>query len=129
MTNRYFDLDVFLAVGGDAAKTSSYPGHHIDFLHIDFIHTYKTHHLCILKCKKLDKKKNGSEVLTFTQRDKRDVVGENTLGNRWTGSDAGVVATVRRVHLGDIEVSCYLGDKAPFVQQDEGGEFVENPAE
>lgn len=84
----------------------------------------KTHHLCMLKGKK-----NGSEVLTFTQRDKGDVVGENTLGNRWTGSDAGVVATIWRVHLGDIEVSCYLGDKAPFVQRDEGGEFVEDPAE
>lgn len=93
-----------------------------------YIHV-KTHHLCILKRKKLDKKKTGSEVLTFAQRDKRDVVGENTLGNRWTGSDAGVIATVRRVHLGDVEVSRYLGDKAPFVQRDEGGEFVEDPAE
>lgn len=83
----------------------------------------------MLKRKKPDKKKNGSEVRTFTQRDKGDVVGENTLRNRWTGSDAGVVATVRRVHLGDIEVSRYLGDKAPFVQRDEGGEFIEDPAE
>lgn len=82
-----------------------------------------------MKRKKQDKRRNGSEALTFTQRDKGDVVGENTLGNRWTGSDAGVVATVRRVHLGDIEVSCYLGDKASFVQRDEGGEFVEDPAE
>lgn len=73
--------------------------------------------------------RNGSKVLTFTKRDKGDVVGENTLGNRWTRSDAGVVAAVRRVHLGDIEVSRYLGDKAPFVQRDEGGEFVEDPAE
>lgn len=93
-----------------------------------YIHV-KTHHLGILKHKKLDKKKTGSEVLTFAQRDKWDVVGENTLGNRWTGSDAGVIATVRRVHLGDVEVARYLGDKAPFVQRDEGGEFVEDPAE
>lgn len=89
----------------------------------------KTHYLYMLKHKKLDKKENGSGVLTFTERDKGNVVGENTLGNRWTGSDAGVVAAVRRVHLGDVEVSCYLGDKASFVQRDEGGEFVEDPAE
>lgn len=71
----------------------------------------------------------GSEVLTFSQRYEGDVVGENALGNRWTGSNAGVVAAVRGVHLGDIEVSCYLGDKTPTVQWDESGEFIEDPAE
>lgn len=70
-----------------------------------------------------------SEILTLSQRYEGDVVGENALGNGQTGGDAGVVATVRRVHLGDIEVSCYLGDKTPLVQWDEDGEFIEDPAE
>lgn len=70
-----------------------------------------------------------SEALTFSQGDKRDVVGENTLGNGRAGSNTRVVSTVRRVHFGDIEVSCYLGDKTPFIQGDEGGEFIEDPAE
>lgn len=74
-------------------------------------------------------RKIKSEILTFSQRYEGDVVGENALGNRRTGGDAGVVATVRGVHLGDIEVSCYLGDKTPLVQWDEGGEFIEDPAE
>lgn len=128
MTDGYCDLDVFLAVGGkDLITTWAAQWFPSYWLHT---HTHvKTRHLCVMKRKKQDKKRNGSEALTFTQRDKGDVVGKNALGNRWTGSDAGVVATVRRVHLGDIEVSRYLGDKASFVQRDEGGEFVEDPAE
>lgn len=70
-----------------------------------------------------------SEVLTFSQRYERDVVGENALGNGRAGRDAGVVATVGGLHLGDIEVARYLGDKAPLVQWDEGGEFVKDPSE
>lgn len=114
VTVGHFDLDVFLAVGGDAAKTSFILG--------------STLISCLLTAP-VRVKTRGSVVLTFTQRDKGDVVGENALGNRWTGSDAGIVATVGGVHLGDIEVSRYLGDKAPFVQRDKGGEFVEDPAE
>lgn len=69
------------------------------------------------------------EVLTFSQRYEGDVVGENALGNRLAGGDAGVVAAVGGVHLGDVKVTRYLGDKAPLVQRDEGGELVEDPAE
>lgn len=46
-----------------------------------------------------------SEVLTFSQRHEGDVVGENALGNGWAGRNAGVVAGVCGVHLGDIEVT------------------------
>lgn len=48
MTDGYFDLDAFLAVGGDAAKTSSYHGQHIDFFAACINFTYpseKTHYL------------------------------------------------------------------------------------
>lgn len=45
------------------------------------------------------------------------------------GGDAGVVAAVGGVHLGDVEVPRYLGDKTPLVQWDEGGEFIEDPSE
>lgn len=72
---------------------------------------------------------NENEALTFSLRYQGDVVGENALGNRRTRGDAGVVATVRRVHFGDIEVSRYLGDKAPLVQRDESGKFIEDPSE
>lgn len=70
-----------------------------------------------------------SEVLTFSQRHERNVVREDALGNGGAGCDAGVVAAVRRLHFGDIEVARYLGDKTPLVQWDEGGEFVEDPSE
>ena len=62
------------------------------------------------------------EVLTFRQRHQRDVVGEDALGDGRAGRDAGVVAGVRGVDLGDVEVPVGLGDKAPLVQRDEGGE-------
>lgn len=71
----------------------------------------------------------GSKVLTFSQRYEGDVVGENAFGNGLAGGDAGVVAAVGGVHLGDIEVTRYLGDKTPLVQRDEGGEFIEDPSE
>lgn len=71
----------------------------------------------------------GSGVLTFCQRYEGDVVGENALGNGRAGCNAGVVAAVRGVHLGDIEVTIYLGDETPLVQWDEGGEFIEDPSE
>lgn len=71
----------------------------------------------------------GSRVLTFSQGHKGYVVGEDALGNGRAGGDAGVVAAVRGVHLGDVQVPRYLGDKSPLVQRDEGGEFVEDPAE
>ncbi|TNN71667.1 hypothetical protein EYF80_018018 [Liparis tanakae] len=70
-----------------------------------------------------------SEVLTFSQRHEGDVVGEDALGNGRAGRNAGVVAAVGGVHLGDVEVTRYLGDKTPLVQGDEGGELIEDPSE
>lgn len=46
------------------------------------------------RCKKAE--------LTFSQGLQRDVVGENTLWNRVAWRYAGVVASVRRLHLWDI---------------------------
>lgn len=67
--------------------------------------------------------------LTFCQGNQGDELGEHALGDGGAGDEAGVVARVGAVHLGDVQVARRLGDKAPLVQRDEEGELVQHPPE
>lgn len=78
--------------------------------------------------RRLDRWVTGREILTFSHKLEGNVVGEHTLGTGWAGYHAGVVAPVWWVHLGDVQVACYLGDKSPLVQRDEAGEVIEHPS-
>ena len=68
-------------------------------------------------------------IFTFSQWHQGDELGEDALGDGGAGHEAGVVARVRAVHLGDVQVARALGHEAPLVQRDEEGELVQHPSE
>ncbi len=67
--------------------------------------------------------------LTLGDGHQRDELAEDTLGDRWTGDEAGVVPAVWRSYGGDVQVPGGLRHEAPLVQRNELRKLVEHPAE
>lgn len=56
-------------------------------------------------------------------------LAEDTLGDEVNvaGGEAGVVACVRGLRLGNVKVACGLGDETSPIGRDEIGEFIQEP--
>ena len=69
-----------------------------------------------------------SESLTVGFQCQRCRRAQNPRIRRRVLHQTNVASYVRGLHLGDVEVSCVLGDEAPTVLGDKRGELVEHPA-
>lgn len=69
-----------------------------------------------------------TKILTLRYRNEGYKFAEHALCNRRAGHEAGIVASIRRLNVRDVEITVGLRHESSLIHCDKDGKFIQKPA-